>query len=360
MAGATLRAPAATVGLTGQGMEEGSRGNLVIGTSVAGDPDWGDWESPLRAPATRSLAAGTPAVPMLHLDGFDGPMDLLLDLAERQRIDWGRMSILALAEQFVASLEQLADRVPIERRADWLVMATRLVLLRSRLLFPESPVAAKAAERDAATELRRIDDLAEVRAAATWLGDRPVLGQDVFARGAPDRLGAYLEAEAEVDIIAFLWASLSLFEDDAEQLDTVARYRPAWTDLYSVAEARDRILRILEEGGDGESLRHFLPEQHAAADGDEPPAASLRLSSAWASTFSASLELTKQGHVALAQADAFASVHVCRLDSVSSHARISIGLHEDLADHAFCMIPSATRAPLANRKRRREAETGWL
>ena len=312
MAGATLRAPAATVGLTGQGMEEGSRGDLVIGTSVAGDPDWGDWESPLRAPATRSLAAGTPAVPMLHLDGFDGPMDLLLDLAERQRIDWGRMSILALAEQFVAALEQLADRVPIERRADWLVMATRLVLLRSRLLFPESPVAAEAAQRDAATELQRIDDLAEVRAAAAWLGERPVLGQDVFARGAPDRLGVYVEPEDEVDVIAFLWASLALFEVDAEQLETVAVYRPSWTDLYSVADARDHILRILGEGGDGQALGHFLPEQLAAADAVDPREASLRLYSGWATTFSASLELAKLGDIALAQAGAFASVHVSR------------------------------------------------
>ena len=220
------------------------------------------------------------------------------------------MSILALAEQFVAALEQLADRVPIERRADWLVMATRLVLLRSRLLFPESPVAADAAQRDAATELRRIDDLTEVRAAAAWLADQPVLGQDVFARGAPDRVGVYAEPEDEVDVIAFLWASLSLFEDDTEQLDTVARYRPTWTDLYSVAEARDRILRILEEGGDEETLGHFLPEQPAAADAVDPPEASLRLYSAWATTFSASLELAKLGEVALAQADAFASVQV--------------------------------------------------
>jgi segregation and condensation protein A len=325
MARATLRAPTAPVGLTGQGMEEGSRGDLAAGFPVAGIPaagtlvtddpaacvpDWGDWERPLRSSTAGMPATGSPAVPMLHLEGFDGPMDLLLDLAERQRIDWGRMSILALAEQFVASLEQLADRVPIERRADWLVMATRLVLLRSRLLFPESPVAAEAAERDAATELRRIDHLAEVRAAAAWLGDRPVLGQDVFARGAPDRLGAYLEAEAEVDIIAFLWASLSLFEDDAEQLDTVARYRPAWTDLYSVAEARYRILRILGEGGDGEALGHFLPEQLSVADAGEPLEASLGLYAAWASTFSASLELAKLGDVVLVQADPFASVRV--------------------------------------------------
>jgi segregation and condensation protein A len=254
-----------------------------------------------------------PAIPVLHLDGFDGPMDLLLDLAERQRIDLGRMSILALAEQFVAALEQLQDRVAIERRAVWLVMATRLVLLRSRLVFPESPIAVEAAKRDSAAELRRIDDLAGVRAAAAWLGEQPVLGEDFFARGTPDRLGVYLEAEDEVDVIAFLWASLALFEDDAEQLDTVARYRPVWTDLYSVAEARDRILRILEEGVDGQPLEHFLPEQAATADAGEPPEASLRLYSPWATTFSASLELAKQGDAAVAQAEPFASVHVRRI-----------------------------------------------
>jgi hypothetical protein len=118
-------------------------------------------------------AAGTP---MLHLDGFDGLMDLLLDLVERQRIDLGRMSILGLVEQFLAASDQMRDRVPIERRADWLVMATRLVLLRSRLLFPESPEAASAAEQEAATELRRLDELVAMRAAAAWLGAQPILG----------------------------------------------------------------------------------------------------------------------------------------------------------------------------------------
>ena len=288
----------------GQGMD-GLRGR-----PAAGDPDWDDWENPLRTPAAGVPADGAPTIPVLHLDGFDGPMDLLLDLAERQRIDLGRMSILALAEQFVAALEQLRDRVVIERRADWLVMATRLVLLRSRLLFPESPAAAEAAQRDAATELRRIDDLAKVRAAAAWLGAQPVLGQDVFVRGAPDRLGVYLEAEDEVDVIAFLWESLALIEDDAGELDTVARYRPTWTDLYSVAEARDRILRILGEGGDGQALGPFLPP--ADTQGGAPTEGKLRRYSAWATTFSASLELAKLGDLALAQEEAFKSIHLSR------------------------------------------------
>ena len=95
---------------------------------VTGDPLWDDW----------TVAPRVPRAPALHLDGFDGPIDLLLDLAEHQRIDLGRVSIVHLAEQFVAALARLGSHVPIERRADWVVMASRLVLLRSRLLFPDS------------------------------------------------------------------------------------------------------------------------------------------------------------------------------------------------------------------------------
>jgi segregation and condensation protein A len=225
------------------------------------------------------------------------------------------MSILGLVEQFLAASEQMRDRVPIERRADWLVMATRLVLLRSRLLFPESPEAAKAAEQEAATELRRLDELVAMRAAAAWLGDQPILGERVFARGLPERTGLLLGTEHAVDVIAFLWASLALFEDDAAEPDTVARYHPSWADLYSVAEARDRILRILGEGGEGRALADFLPEIQAVTDEDGTALEDgLRRSSAWATTFSASLELAKEGDVTLAQENAF---EVVRLTSVA-------------------------------------------
>jgi segregation and condensation protein A len=275
------------------------------------DLAWED-DRPVRMPAAGAPAAGMPATPMLHLDGFDGPMDLLLDLVERQRIDLGRMSILILVEQFLAASDQLRDHVAIERRADWLVMATRLVLLRSRLLFPESPEAAKAAEQEAASALRRLDELVAMRAAAAWLGAQPILGETVFARGLPERTGLLLGTEHAVDVIAFLWASLSFFEDDAAEPDTVTRYRPSWSDLYSVTEAQDRILRILGDGGDGQELERFLPKPPAAAEaggGDDP----LRLYAAWATTFSASLELAKQGDVTLAQDANFADIYVSGL-----------------------------------------------
>ena len=108
-------------------------------------------------------------VPELHLTGFDGPMDLLLDLAERQRIDLGQISILQLAEQFVAAPARLERQVALERRADWLVMAARLLLLRSRLLFPVGPDDEAEAAQEADREARRLDQGMIVRAAAAWL-----------------------------------------------------------------------------------------------------------------------------------------------------------------------------------------------
>ena len=92
------------------------------------DPLWDDWDSPPRVPDT----------PELHLDGFDGSLDLLLDLAERERIDLSRLSVVDMTDQFLAAMVRYERHVRLERRADWLVLATRLVLLRSRLLLPGS------------------------------------------------------------------------------------------------------------------------------------------------------------------------------------------------------------------------------
>ena len=156
--------------------DDGAGGDTALSPAApAGDALWDDWDTPPRVPSA----------PVLHLDGFDGPIDLLLDLAERQRLDLGRISLIALVDQFVAASAQLAAHAPIERRADWLVMATRLVLLRSRLLLPATPEAAEEAEREAEREVARLDELRFIRAAASWLQARPRLGHDVFARRCP-------------------------------------------------------------------------------------------------------------------------------------------------------------------------------
>ena len=255
-------------------------------TGAVGDAVWDDWETPLNAPA----------MPVLHLAGFDGPMDLLLDLAVRQQIDLGRMSVLALAEQFIAAWERLAGRVTLEQRADWLVMATRLVLLRSRLLFPESPEAAAEAERDAAAELRRIDELARMRAAASWLQARPQLGHDVFVRPAAPlpREGGY---------VALMEACLVVLRGRGGRPEEAPLYRPAIPELWRVPDALVRIRAMLAEHPEGGDLVGFLP-----TIGAEEPDRPLKARAAVASTLMAGLELAREGVLMLRQEDAFGMV----------------------------------------------------
>ena len=216
---------------------------LSVGHSTP-DALWDDWDTPPRMPT----------VPMLHLDGFDRPIDLLLDLAERQRLDLGRLSLIDLVEQFVAASAQLASNVPIERRADWLVMATRLVLLRSRLLFPATPEAAEEAEREAAQEIARLDELQFIRSAASWPQARPQLGYDVFARAPPGpdpQIASYM---------ALMEACLTVLRGREERPGEEAVYRPAIPDVYRVPEAIMRMRALVVELIEPRSLMDFCPE----------------------------------------------------------------------------------------------------
>jgi segregation and condensation protein A len=267
-------------------------GAAATPAAATGDPLWDDWTVPPRVPAT----------PDLHLDGFDGPIDLLLELAEQQRIDLGRVSIVDLAEQFVAALARLSAHVSLERRADWVVMASRLVLLRSRLLFPASPEAAAQAERDAAAELRRLAALAFLRAAGAWLQARPQLGIDVFARPQPlqPRDGGY---------VALLEACLAVLRGRDGRADTAPVYRPAIPALWRVPDALARLRTLLAVHPSGGLLQQFLPPLAP----DEPDRR-LATRAAIASTFVAGLELDRNGIAHLEQDAAFGPVHLAAAD----------------------------------------------
>ena len=206
--------------------DDGAGGKAALSpVRPTGDALWDDWDTPPRVPSA----------PVLHLDGFDGPIDLLLDLAERQRLDLGGISLADLVDQFVAASARLAAHVPIERRADWLVMATRLVLLRSRLLFPASPEAAEEAERDAGREIARLDELRVIRAAAAWLQARPQLGRDVFARapsGPDPHVASYM---------ALLEACLTVLRGRDALPAATPVYRPALGELFRIPEALIRM-----------------------------------------------------------------------------------------------------------------------
>ena len=260
-----------------------------LSRSTTGDALWDDWETPLRIPA----------MPVLHLDGFEGPMDLLLDLAERQRIDLGRISVAALVEQFIAESARVASYVPIERRAEWLVLATRLVLLRSRLLFPASPAAEADAEREAEQEVARLSELRFIRAAGAWLQARPQLGRDVFARPPPGpdpRAASYM---------ALMEACLTVLHGSEKLPEEAPVYRPPLAVVFHVEAALARMRSLVAGMSEGRPLTAFLPRLDEEAIGDPVVAGS-----AVASTLVAALELCREAVVGLEQAETFGAIIV--------------------------------------------------
>ena len=267
----------------------GAAGSGAANQGAESDPLWDEAEAPLQVDP----------VPVLHLDGFDGPMDLLLDLAERQRIDLGRLSIVALIAQFIAASERLIATVPIERRADWLVLATRLVLLRSRLLFPVSKDAAQAAEQEAAREVARLHEMQFIRAAVAWMERLPQLGRDVFARPAP---GPDPRAVAYMD---FMEACLTVLRGRAEQPAETLLYRPALSRLVRVADALARLRPLVARMTEPRPLHALLPRLVEAVQEDR-----LVRRSAIAATFGAALELCRDEVISLEQPEPFRTVTV--------------------------------------------------
>jgi segregation and condensation protein A len=243
--------------------------------------------------------------PLLDLDGFHGPLDQLLTLARAAKVDLAALSLTALVEQLAAALRQAT--VPLGQKGDWVVMAAWLLQLRTRLLLPAAE-AQQAAEAETEQLRQNLLALQAAQALAAWLEQQPQLGRDSFVRGRPEVFGVSLDAVPALDVVEFLWASLGLFDDGTGDPDTVGVYRSARADLHTVAEAQDRILQRLAEAPHGTTLDQLLPAPPDRSEDEERQA--LRWRSAWASTFSASLELAKQGAVRLGQEKEFQIIHV--------------------------------------------------
>ena len=234
---------------------------------------------------------------IVDLDGFEGPLDLLLDLARAQKVDLARISILGLAEQFVAYLRGLRAR-QLQIAAEYLVMAAWLAYLKSQLLLPpaERELAdAEAVAEDLGERLRRLEAL---RRAAGVMQARPRLGVDRFGRGLPE--------PAPVTVTPVWRASLgelfSAYGNLMRRGKTVRMTMPARR-LVSVDLALERLSRLLT-GHDWRELQAFLPESLL---GD-----ALLRRSAVAASLIASLELARQGEIELQQAAPFAPIMVRR------------------------------------------------
>jgi segregation and condensation protein A len=284
--------------------DDGAGGGTTLSPgSPASDLLWDDWEVPPRIPSA----------PVLHLDGFDGPIDLLLDLAERQRLDLGRISVIALVDQFVAASAQLAAHVTLERRADWLVMATRLVLLRSRLMFPASPEAAEAAEREAGREVARLRSLQFIRTTTNWLQARPQLGQDVFARTVP---GGDPRGASYFDLMEACLAALRAEVEDRPEDGPEPVYRPVIFAGVTIPEALAHMRKLLaDEMVTAGPLEAFMLPLRVEAR-EQPGIAR----SVVASTLVAALELCRSEEIRLSQEEMFGAIVVSPAHDRKVHA----------------------------------------
>jgi len=254
------------------------------------------FDAPVRDPD--ALTAETFEV---ALEGFEGPLDLLLAMARRQKVDLRRISVLTLAEQYLGFIAE-ARRLRIELAADYLVMAAWLALLKSRLLLPpaegEDAAAGEALAGDLALRLARLEAMRE-RAAALMARDR--LGRDFFARGMTERLSLRRVT---------IWdASLADLLKAYAQIRTRDEFRPFQIDraaIFAVEDALERLRRLTGETLEWADLARYLPE---GRDEDAPTRRS-----ALASSFAAALELAKQGEVELRQETSFAPLYLRRRD----------------------------------------------
>lgn len=231
---------------------------------------------------------------VLHLQGFDGPLDLLLDLARQQKLDLAAISILSLVDQFLAMIEG-ARRIRLELAADWLVMAAWLAWLKSRLLLPADDAAAEEGEVAAEVLAERLRDLARVRRLAIWLNGQPVLGQDVFARGAPEDLTETDRSRLALDITGLVRAYLVALR----RANAMKVYRPRPVSLWSVQDALARLGVMLGSLPDWTSLERFLPAELATP---------LERKGAMASSLIAGLEMARSGTLRLRQEAAFGPI----------------------------------------------------
>jgi segregation and condensation protein A len=236
---------------------------------------------------------------LVDVDGFEGPLDLLLELARRQKVDLARISILALAEQYLAFVEE-ARRVRLELAADYLVMAAWLAYLKSRLLLPEQP---KTEEEPSAAELaaalaERLRRLEAIRAAADRLQERARLGRDMFLRGGPEGI----ETKTSSTYTASLYDLLSAYARQ-RQKQAVSKVTLRQRNVWSLAEAREALERLAGIAAKWTALDDYL----LAYCVDIQTARTVR-----ASSFSASLEMVREGRLDIRQDRAFAPIWLRR------------------------------------------------
>ena len=265
--------------------------DLVLGLAMPGEAETGPWVG-IASSETRDHSAL-----YVEFDAWEGPLDLLLDLARRQKVDLREISILAIVDQYLAFIDE-AEALKLEVAADYLVMAAWLAYLKSALLLPKEEQEEPSPEELALKLQLRLQRLAAMRESAARLLARDRQGRDVFVRTDPEGLAIERRMQWQCDQFALLEAYGRVKARTAPAIHMV-RERPVMT----LDSALDRLSSMLGVRLDWMELRDFLP-----------PHAEPRLRrSALASGFVAALELARLGKAELDQAKAFAPLRLRRV-----------------------------------------------
>lgn len=249
------------------------------------------WESPV--PVDRSLSDPDFTV---DVDGFEGPLDLLLAMARTQKVDLTKISILGLARQYLKFVEE-ARKLRLELAADYLVMAAWLAYLKSRLLLPAPEGDPEPSGEELANQLAfRLQRLEAMREAANQLVNRNRLGQNIFSRGDPEPVIISRTSNFQANLFDLLTAYAAQRQRQSVS-SVVIKRREAW----SLHDAREILTRLIGKMDDWTSLDAFLvdyitePEDRAGVI---------------ASSFAASLELVREGQLEIRQTDTFAPIYL--------------------------------------------------
>lgn len=251
-----------------------------------------DWLEPEAGPP--------PEDEILYVDvaGYEGPLDLLLDLARRQKVDIAAISILALAEQYLRFIETVREK-RIEIAADYLVMAAWLAYLKSRMMVPQAPSDEEpSGEMMMALLQFRLKRLEAMRKASVQLMNRPRLGFQIYTRGAPEPIAVERRNLWDATLFDLLKAYASQRERGMTE-----DYSPVQRTVWSLQDARDILQRLIGDSFEWVSMDTYLA-RYLASPADRV--------TALASTFASSLELVRQGQVELRQSAAFGPLFVRR------------------------------------------------
>ena len=241
----------------------------------------------------------------VDVEGFEGPLDLLLELSRRQKVDLSKISILALAEQYLEFIEEVR-KLRIELAADYLVMAAWLAFLKSKLLLPveETGEGELSGEEMAAQLAFRLKRLEAMREAGKRLVNRNRLGRDFFVRGIPEPI----QIDKKKEFTATLYDLLSAYASQ-RQRQSVSHVTITKREVWSLSDAREILNRMLGGLSEWTSLDEFLLPYI--------PTPELR-NSAIASSFAATLEMVREGKLVMRQEEAFAPLYLKKGDNKPS------------------------------------------